>query len=349
MIAQQPNNAQPNLTPGPVTRGSTLPNTMETGGFLVCPRLDWIRATGPESLSEPLTSWLESMNLDPLSGEPEPFEQSRGHFGYQHGRFWQDKGAKVMWGAAGPHPTTMIELTGSFLSRTSIEDQAEMIAQLIDLGVNKFTRLDLALDYFTDETPSELITFHMDALASCEAGDLVSPRTFYPIHPKTNKLESQGFTLYLGSNKSDAFSRIYDKGQQTGNRPPGTWIRWELETKDTKATQIALRLASVQSTELASLVQGLVLASATFDPEPEWFKALKHDVELVPVSPIRDDTSWQGFKDHARRMLGNRLSELAHQYGVPVSKVCQVLFGELEPAPPRRVDDVLRGAASDLA
>jgi uncharacterized DUF497 family protein len=348
MIAQQPNNAQPSLTPDPVIRGSTLPNPIETGGISVCPRVDWVHATGPETLSATLVDWLESMNLDPLTGDPEPHESSSGFFGYASARMWSGKtGPKVLWGTTSTNPTAFVQLPGSFLSRFSLLEHADMIDQLIQIGITNFSRLDLALDYQTNNEHHP-ITFHTEAHQSCNLGHLVKPKLFDTRNPKTNNLESQGFTLYLGSRQSESYTRIYDKGQETGEKPPGTWVRWEHETKGSKSHQIAYQLAKAQPAELPMLVQGLVLASASFDPEPEWFKALKHNVQLVHVGSLRDESTWNGFKDNAQRMLGNRLATIAHQNGVSVSEVCRVLFGHIEPAPPSRIDDVLRGSVVDF-
>ena len=67
-----------------------------------------------------------------------------------------------------------------------------------------------------------------------------------------------GLTCYGGSASSEIRMRIYDKGAESGDAPPGELWRWELQLRRKKAVGYAKALDSAPSRQsaVASLVHG---------------------------------------------------------------------------------------------
>jgi len=353
-VLSQANQNQNASDPRPVTRGSTCNAT-----------LDWVRMTGPESVQTALLNWAEKLQADQETGETDGFEDNRGLWGYASGRYWGSGkgGMKVLWG--NPGSTCTIEFPGGELSRWALDEQIELVDQLHTLGMTSTNRIDLALDY-TSGDDEGVQTFLDEAIAACKAGALVSPRSFLPIEPYTNKLERKGLTLYLGSVKSELMVRIYDKGQETGEKDAGRWIRLEAQFKDSKADAVTQELLRTTADNSAQAVMGLALGAVEFDnagcsdalratgSETEqsdhtaWLRAIAEGVELIKVRTVRARSTFEGWRDNFIRTNGRRIREMAYLAGISPDQVVAQLVADLKPSKPTRMDDVLRESSVHL-
>lgn len=335
--------------PRPVIRGSTCNAT-----------LDWVRLTGPEDARTHVESFLQSMHSDRVTGAPEPSEHGRGFFGYDSGRYWGEgrDGTKLCWGGNGQ--TIMVEVPGAELSRFDLDEQIEALDQLHTAGMEKATRLDLALDYHAD--PGTVQTFLDDAERACEAGCLVVPHGFDPRAPKTRELEQKGKTLYLGSRSSESFVRIYDKGQETGEKGPGEWVRVEAEFKNAKAQAVRDQLLDSTAQDSARVLQGIVLGAMEFRSQPAgdfagslaagsedpatdhaaWLRELRSGVDLVKIRAIRKRSTFEGWKANFLRTNGKKIAELAYITGMTPAQVVAQVVDDLKPKKPTRITEVHR-------
>ena len=113
---------------------------------------------------------------------------------------------------------------------------SELLSRVDRLG--HVTRLDLAIDNIDD------IYFSLDDLVDIlKAQQFVSKfRSWRDLAEYTTGGEVRGHTLYLGSRTSDIMLRVYDKQVEQG--VDFSWVRWELELKDERASQaLALMLS----------------------------------------------------------------------------------------------------------
>jgi len=321
--------------------------------------------TGPDEVRPELIEWAQKRQCDDDTGVSDGFEDGRGIWGYESGRYWGKGrgGMKVLWGNSGA--TTSIEFPGAEISRWELDEQIELMDQLRALGLSRVNRVDLALDY-TSSDDEGVQTFLDDAIAACKAGALVTPRSFDPREPYTNKLESKGKTLYIGSRKSELFIRIYDKGQETGEKPAGRWIRVEVQFEDTKADAVAEQLLRTTADDSAQVLRGIALGAMEFQPLPcsddvrasgseqrrsdhgEWLRALADGVQLMKIRAVRTRSTFEGWRDNFIRTNGRRIREMAYLAGISPEQVVAQLVAELKPEKPGRMDDVLRQSVNAL-
>lgn len=114
------------------------------------------------------------------------------------------------------------------------------------------SRLDLAL---TVTTVSGAFAPPVDAYSGAAAnrgrGRQTESRTLIQ-----NK--SGGLTCYVGSPKSEMRMRVYDKGAESGDCPPGERWRWEVQLRRERAKQYSTALGTAPPRE--AVVAGLVLS-----------------------------------------------------------------------------------------
>lgn len=135
-------------------------------------------------------------------------------------------------------PTPFSGKTAMQVDHLSMTALSQFLKDILEIG--HITRMDLAIDdkgkdqYFTcrdifdylmaDRVVTKFRRFHVDA--DFKTGG-----------------EVDGFTIYLGSRKSEVFLRVYDKMLEQKAKDPaaGTdpWVRWELELKDQRADSAA--------------------------------------------------------------------------------------------------------------
>lgn len=125
-------------------------------------------------------------------------------------------------------------------------------------SIGQITRLDLAIDDMGDAqffSCEEIHSYLMD-------DQVVSKfRKFHTDIDYKMGGEVVGYTIYLGSRKSEAFLRIYDKRLEQKAKDPEhasdiPWVRWELELKDARAMMAASMM--IQGCSIGQIVVGVL-------------------------------------------------------------------------------------------
>lgn len=123
-----------------------------------------------------------------------------------------------------------------------------------------FTRLDLAIDdfgkFFSVSEVHSLVQNHQ----------CVTRFRSYQYYSSHNMSDNSltGETLYIGSKKSDAFLRIYNKGLEQGLELP--WTRWEMQLRDERATAFSDMILNCERHEnsVAPIIVGVLAGFVRF-------------------------------------------------------------------------------------
>lgn len=197
--------------------------------------VDWL------SFTLPCETWLEVLDaLAWVSGVlGELVDSPRGFQGYEHSAFVLSTG-RVGWSKERPENGVHVSLGSQALGLLARQDEAVrgdvrgFIRFVLDSDV-EVRRLDLALDDRRGLLVADTI------IDKVQAGELT---TAWRSAHVDRDLMGDGVTIYLGSRRSDAYARVYDKRAERiskGNEDPGPWIRAELELKRERA-QLAARM-----------------------------------------------------------------------------------------------------------
>lgn len=132
----------------------------------------------------------------------------------------------------------------------------------IDLAADEIGEADYSDEYCLDPDRIEFHKNYSLLTGSARSISINSPRSFLG-----NRLS--GFTAYIGSRKSDAFMRIYDKKVEQHINGGGHWMRCELELKNDKAFQVFVLLTSAEDffQKLKDLYTGICLDVVRFIDE----------------------------------------------------------------------------------
>lgn len=132
----------------------------------------------------------------------------------------------------------------------------------LDLAADEIGEADYCDDYCLDPERIEYYKDHCLLTGSARKIAINCPRSF------TGKRLS-GFTAYIGSRKSDAFIRIYDKKVEQHINGSGHWMRCELELHDNKAREAFILLTSCDDyfVKIKQLYTGICLDTVRFIEE----------------------------------------------------------------------------------
>lgn len=229
--------------------------------------LDWISATTK------IHGLTQVMKRFAFGIEQEEWISENGKNGYQHA-VKHPYGHVISWSNERDDMGINCLFTGLPLKELFDRghDTLEIARWMQEEGF-KFRRLDLALDVFEIEIDLE----ELQRL---------------PFKGSVNKLPrlikngpncEEGATLYIGSDKSDKFIRIYDKAGQL-ELEGVLWTRFELETRDKVAIQVGARIAALDDLGVAQLAKGMMrhmwnpdsaLVRAIMDATPEKVSSTK--------------------------------------------------------------------------
>jgi len=176
------------------------------------------------------------------------------------------------------------------------------------------TRLDLALDVLTENTFAE----------DLNCWSIVSSRasTFISTHEKN---KSRGFTLYVGSRKSERFLRVYDKSVEGNLDYPGV-VRFELELKGSLARRVfrmieeyglSSPMQCVFRDEIYRLLKGVELERIG------WF--LGDRTPMTVVSEEKDHSAY--LINQVKKMLLSDQRKGYHNEVREIIKACLLNFG----------------------
>jgi len=123
-----------------------------------------------------------------------------------------------------------------------------------------------------------------------------------------------GYGCYIGLRGkagSGRYLRIYDKGLQTGDRPAGTWERFEVEHTQDIANQVAVKIGTAD--DWLNAAMAIALGTVDFRekngsrelarrPRLKWWSQVLEGIEPVRVRERRSVTtidSWRGWLGRA--------------------------------------------------
>lgn len=179
------------------------------------------------------------------------------------------------WHSQYPERRLLVTLSGSQCALCVAEglDMAEVLQHALVRVTGRVTRLDFALDVFTEADP-------MDVKRAWDAGRVrCAAFTCGDVGMTGPGGVDLGRTVYLGSRSSERILRVYDKARCEGL--PSPWVRIELECKGRYAHVLA-------RTMLASgiIPAGKAALRVFVAADVDWFTAALHSVENVPMTPL---------------------------------------------------------------
>lgn len=198
---------------------------MKTGELLLPPYevvdtgVDWITCTVLREMEDTRlrTRAFDLLETEESAGNICTAWKHRGYKGYQAG------GVRV----GVRHDSWIVQL--------SAEVARDHWREVWNFSTN-VTRLDTQITVEFDEPQPHIIKLlHSDALSHRNTAGRPSNRTLI-----TSTLT--GDTMMIGQRVSDVYLRAYDKGMEQRTHPPGTRLRYEVETKGKRARQLATRL-----------------------------------------------------------------------------------------------------------
>lgn len=208
--------------PRAVTRGESSPSDQRA-------TVDWLNFTfqlGAEekpkvSLQELIDRFSDVLGR-PITGE----DEGKGLRGYRHSvTLFAHVGSKrqpmgfIAWGGEAQRGSCLVTISGGGCSL--ISDWAAIKTLIQDLE-GKVTRLDLAVDFLNGEYSVD------DAVDFYKAGRF----TLSGRPPCTSQdgdwLNEKERTLYIGKAKNGKLCRVYEKGQQLGQKD-SNWTRYEVQ------------------------------------------------------------------------------------------------------------------------
>lgn len=189
-------------------------------------------------------------------------------------------------------------------------DWGKFLRKIRDLRCVNVTRLDLAYD-----DHSGVLDLHRVAQDTQDRCYTSHCRKTKVLWSDNSTLDVQGLTVYVGSEKSDTFLRMYDKAaEREYNQKELHWVRVELQLRNGCATNAAWRLAAV--CDVGSLVSGILRNYIVYRenstdenksrwPVAEYWAKLLQDMERIRLYT----TPGEEYN------LSKSERQLIHQYG----------------------------------
>ncbi|MCC6580875.1 MAG: replication initiation factor domain-containing protein [Phycisphaeraceae bacterium] len=284
--------------------------------------IDWFRMTRPEQTFSPTLHRLQS-----LFG---PAQKGKGmHFYEASYRF--ANGAMILYDLDGDKGHC-IDLPGDALGSMS-PDEAVAFCRDLMLGTCHVTRLDIRIDWQTDEG----VGLIDHCLASVRANQLCRAKRWKPIEEYTSNGEiiSKGVVFgQRGKLGSGRYVRVYDKSLETGDKPVGTWERFEAELTGDIAHEAALALFSCTDwpRRAAEIALGCVdfreangSTSLARRPRVAWWESLLGSIEPMPMVLQRKPSNLTKWVSWVRRNIGRTVVSMAQQTGETPAEVVQRL------------------------
>jgi hypothetical protein len=181
--------------------------------------VDWYRGTGRRKNQSEIASWCDDhFGCERVDSGSVRF--------YRQTLRWEN-GAWLMWNATGAHGEHLsLMIPGAVWSRLDRETTIKWLYAFKGFGLEA-TRLDLRIDLF-----GKGMTFVDDVRASARANELCGTKwvRLEPMRLNCWKGEFDGNSVEIGQPGKNGSGRVwnpYDKGMETGEMPPGEWIRIE--------------------------------------------------------------------------------------------------------------------------
>lgn len=302
--------------------------------------IDWFRVTSPIKQHAAVLAELTAR-----FGPPQP---GRGIHFYEAS--WRFANKAILAYDVDGDKGHCIDLPGEALA-TMEPDEAVAFCRSLLWG-RRCTRIDARIDWQADEGVGLI-----DAcISSCRAGELCRARKFKPQEECTNSLIRTAYGVCFGKRGNDGsgrYVRVYDKGLETGERPEGTWERWEAELTGDVAADAAVRILgetgrpdgerptasdrpSGEPTSWYHAAMSIALGCVEFReqngstalerrPLAAWWAALLENVRPVVIVAKRMPTSLERWTGWMRRCGMPTLVGMAAMTDEPVYQVMERL------------------------
>lgn len=194
-----------------------------------------------------------------------------------------DKGTLVAWGPRGKDSKpdeVMFSVPQSALDVLGLRRALNLVTELRLVGV-RLSRVDVYLDDLARRADPR------DVMDAFQAGDAVTHLQSWDWIENSDG----GATAYLGSRSSDAYIRVYRKYAESNN--PDAGVRWELQTRATKAQALAAVVVTdpEPATAFLGALRGLIdfracagMAQKYRAPMLPWWAQLVADAERITLS-----------------------------------------------------------------
>ena len=268
----------------------------------VCSGFDWFTLAGVggvENVKHLASAWMG------------PLTQSSGAEGYHTRHFTEDK-AIVFEGNHRNEDAWKMTFPGAVCAKYDGAIQG-MVSHLLQKGAY-CTRVDAAVDVYSTEAKSmkEEISQLQESGVLMRTGKMIRGRG-----------DDCGWTEYIGSQKSDRFIRIYDKGaKETGH--PDWWLRYETVLKGRYARCVGPLL--LERANWGQLSQSLAASAA--EPLRQHATVLHRKVyqsRVMYLDPGTRRRTLEAFVEHAKRNVFQNLAMMAQHERMGLWELIQVL------------------------
>lgn len=235
--------------------------------------------------------------------------------------------------------STCVDVPGSALDALGHAAAMDLCAQLARAGM-RATRCDIAID-----VEGEGVQLVEAVEASCAAGELTGLQVWGPAHRYGSKGKATRLEVDLGrrgKNGCGRYVRVYDKGLESGDAPPGFWHRFELEATGSVAAEIFRDLArAISEGSEVRCMAAAALGSVGFHeangeehlarrPVSAWWRAFIDGCRVRCYRATRGIPSTEGFARWFREAVAPRLVALAEALQMEPMPIVAVLG---EPSP----------------
>lgn len=317
----------PSMQPPDVSRGletHTSPFIPPEGVFV---RLDWIRATAPESERSAMVDLC-------VRHCGYRWRVSKGARFFTEGRDW-DTGAQVSYGHSAK--IAMLDLRGSLLSALTADEGIGLLREVVTHGW-KLTRLDGALDFV-----GQSLGIVDNARASGHRDEQCILRLFHDDYRRQSKHHECGKQATFGRRDSDVCVRFYDKGLEQRLLIANFWERIEAEWKGDRAPLVAARILSAGDAWHRVLTE-LIVGAVDFREvngrteidrrsRAAWWADLLSGLQPTKTSPIPRNSEFDRWLYKGLRpSYGRKLLQMKLLSGMSWDALMELLTRSLLPA-----------------
>lgn len=188
---------------------------------------------------------------------------------------------------------------------------------LADKG--NISRIDLALDV---KDTLQMRTVLKAVRQGCLVSRTRNLRIIEKLNNKKDELENVGYTVYVGSEKSNKMLRIYDKAKE--QKEKGDRIRFELQLRDNVAMKVAERIVESEKMCVTDTVIGMLLSFVDFRKNDNenisrrtrlaWYDTIVSDVESVVLVFDKTVQTVTGLVDWVQRQVSPTLALLEKHF-----------------------------------
>ena len=255
---------------GRLTADTTPFTTLKTG-------IDWLTFVSDNIHSRTLDPWIKKW----LGGHQ--LEEVKGKF--YKGKFEYSPHRTTLSYGHNQNGASKVEITGTALAGMTHEKVVDMLKSLEQFEA-KVTRLDLFTDCYDPD-----VRIVEDTIEHVE--NPRNTRLTHKIISSKKQGQNLGSTIYLGTNKSHKYWRIYDKGIEQGTSS-NVWQRVELQCNryNDYANEVTKELLSVDASEHPQTIRNIIFQDIWQRELPYWNLMKTRDVSIRTTRNTTDFSTW---------------------------------------------------------